>query len=479
MRAFVLASSERYLSVLINLSATAILSRLLTPAEFGIVVISFAISALAEGAREVSASNFIVQAHNLDRLALRSVFTINMGLTLAIAACLYSLSRPLASFYNLPEIREFLQVFAFAFALGLTAGPAAALMVRNLDFGRRGAGVILVALVNAVATIIFALQGASYMSFAWAYVISNAVSTVVFPLLLRDRAMFGISLRDWRAVLTFGMYGAATRLLSIAGENAAYLVMGRFLSTGGIGLLYRAGMVVTFPDRILLGAVSSVAFPTFSNETRKGVSIGPTYIHAVELLTAVHWPALSVLGLLAFPIILALLGEQWQEAAYFVQVMAGAALFNAPMSLSYTVPVALGAFRLTSVLALFHAAVSVSCIAVAAPYGPMAIAWSAWISVPINIAAALYLVHRVAPFSVRDLARGLLRSAAVAAGTALGPLIVIAAADWHFNLSPLASLAAIIMAGAGWLATLAVIRHPLLGQVLAPLRRAQSRLIAR
>ncbi|GGC78345.1 oligosaccharide flippase family protein [Chelatococcus reniformis] len=476
IRAVALASSERYFSVLTSIGATIVLSRLLTPSEFGIGVVGFAAAALAEGVREVSASNYIVQTRHLNRSALRTVFTLNGLFTLAIAACLYGLARPLARFYNLDELQTFLQVFALGFALGLTSGPAGALMARELAFGRRGAAGLLVTVINAGAAILFALQGASYMSFAWAYVISNGASAFIYPVLLRDWTMFGISLRDWRRVLTFGMYGAATRLLNIASENAAYLVMGRFVSPGGIGLLYRAGMVVTLPDRVLLGAVSSVAFPAFSREARDGVPLGPTYVRAAELMTAIYWPALTVIGLLAFPIILTLLGAQWREAATLVQIMAGAALFNAPMGISYTVPIALGAIRLTTLLALFQALVSVLCIAAAAPYGARAIAWSAWVSVPINVGAALFLVHRVAPFSVGELAMRLAGSAAVTFGTALGPLVVIAAAGWRFDLPPLASLCAILLAGLGWLASLAGVRHPLLGHIRNVLRHSRTRL---
>ena len=475
MRAFVLASSERYLSTIINLGATAILSRLLTPAEFGIVVIGYAVAALAEGAREVSASNYIVQVHNLDRHALRSVFTINTGLTFAIALALYLLSAPLAQFYKLPELREFLTVFAFAFALGPATGPAAALMARNLAFGRRSAGFTIVAAVNAAATIFFAMHGGSYMSFAWAYVVSNAISVLIFPIILRDRSMFGFSVRDWRIILKFGFYGASTRVLSIIGENASYLIMGRFLSQTGIGLIYRAAMVVTFPDRVLLGAAPSVIFSAFSNNARNEIAVGPSYVRSLELLTAIYWPAVCVIGLLAFPIIQILLGSQWQETVPLVQIMAGAALFGAPVGLSFTVPVALGQFRLTPILAAFHVLVSVSCVLLAAPHGPVAIAWSAWVSTPVNAAAALYLVHRIAHFSMRDLSLKLAASAAVAVGAALGPLAVIAFRGWQFNLSLSAGFIAVILAGLGWLAALATVRHPLLDYVPVLLQRLRSR----
>lgn len=54
--------------------------------------------------------------------------------------------------------------------------------------------------------------------------------------------MFGFSTHSWRAVLSFGAFGGATRLINIVSENAAYLIMGRYLTPSGIGLIHRAGM---------------------------------------------------------------------------------------------------------------------------------------------------------------------------------------------------------------------------------------------
>ena len=120
-RAFIFASSERYIVVLINLGTTAILSRPLTPGEFGIVIVGFAAAAISDGVRDLSASTYVVQAPAIDRTILRTVFTVNAGLTLLIAAALYALAASLSHFYRLPRLDDFFRLFALGFALGPVA----------------------------------------------------------------------------------------------------------------------------------------------------------------------------------------------------------------------------------------------------------------------------------------------------------------------------------------------------------------------
>jgi O-antigen/teichoic acid export membrane protein len=461
-QAFAIASLERYASLIINLASTAVLARLLTPGEFGIVVIGFAAAAFAEAVRELSGASYIVQARELKRETLQCAFTISVGLTFAIAPVLFLLADPIARFYHLPQLTSFLRVFALGFILGPTAPCVSALLARNLAFGRRGAATLLVAAVNAGVAVLLALHNYSYMSFAWAYVVSNAVSAVIYPLLLADHSMFGFSLKDWRSVVTFGVFGGSARLVGIVGENSIYLLLGRFLSSDAIGLLFRAGSLASFPERVVIGGATAVALPAFSDQARRGASLGHYYLRAVEMLTAIHWPALAVIGIFAYPIVRVFLGPQWLESAQYLQILIGATMLNGITSLSYPLQVAAGAIRFTPILALIHAAVVLSCLCVAAPMGSIAVAWSFWFSVPINVTVSIWLVQRVAPFSMRELGTRLLRNLTLVIGTAAGPLIIVATYNDQFDLPLPVAAGGAALAGFGWILTLMLMKHPLL-----------------
>jgi O-antigen/teichoic acid export membrane protein len=478
-RAFVLASGERYASLVIGLVTTAILSRLLTPAEFGLVAIGFAAAALLEGIREFSGSNYLVQTPELTRDSQQTVFTINVGLMLVSAGLLFVLAGPLAELYRLPALTDFLRVLALGLVLSPTAAPSSALLARELAFARRGAAILAVTLVNAVASILFALQGMSHMSFAWAYVLSNAFATLLYPLLLSERSMFGFSISSWRTVLRFGAFGGAARLIQVISENAAYLIMGRYLTPGGIGLIYRAGLIATFPDRVLLGAVGAIALPLFSHASRSGSPIGSAYVRGVEIITAVHWSALAAICVLAHPIVLLLPGPQWVEAALYVRLITVAAAFTGLSYLVFPLLTATGAIHRTTALALFNMVVALTGIAVAAPFGPVPMLVSLWVSGLINAVAAIWLARRVVPLALADLAARLARSAVVAIGAAIGPLALVAAQGWRFDLSFTGGAVGLVLSAIGWLAALKAMNHPVLGEALWLLSRARGYLVGK
>jgi uncharacterized membrane protein AbrB (regulator of aidB expression) len=94
------------------------------------------------------------------------------------------------------------------------------------------------------------------------------------------------------------------------------------------------------------------------------------------------------------------------------------------------------------------------------------------VTIPLHMWLSLWFVRRHVPFRWREVGAALWKSAAVTAGTALGPLCVVALSDQGFALTLSETLMALALAAAGWLSGVLVVRHP----VLLELRRALTEL---
>jgi O-antigen/teichoic acid export membrane protein len=199
----------------------------------------------------------------------------------------------------------------------------------------------------------------------------------------------------------------------------------------------------------------------------------------VTFITGVQWPCLALLALLAKPIIAVLLGEQWQEAAPLVSIIAAALMFNFSVNLTFSVLLVADAVRYVFFLYLIVVPVSTLIVAGAAYYGLMAVAWSMFLIVPFEVLMALHFIRRALPFPLSALFAALMPSAVVTLCSILGPWLVIAAHDWTFDLDPGPAAVAILLAGAGWLAGLRLTRHPLYAELVRAVKSALARLPGR
>jgi len=465
-RAFFWATSGRYVVMAINLTVTILAARLVPPASFGISVLSAAAYAIAEAIREIGGGAYLIQERELTAGKIRSSITVSLIVSLALTALLLLGARVIAKFYGAPEIERYLHVAALGFALGPFVFPALALMSRELAFGYQALTTISMSLAGGITTIGLAAAGFSYMAFAWANVTAALVGSALCFLFRPDLSIYRWSLSEWRSVIRFGVFDSATSLLAALGEQAPYLLLGRFLDTAGVGIAQRAILLSTFPERVILAGVGAVALPTFARSVREGTDTRAAYLRATEMITAVQWPCLMLLATLATPLVLLMLGPRWAEVAPLLRILCLAMTFSFPWGLQYPVLVSLGAVRLLPWLVASQALVNVVAVGLSAPYGLHAVAWSLVVTLPLNALAAVTIARAYLKFSWLELLRALTRSAIVTATAGLGPAAVLVLQSGFDGISLTGGLIATILAGLGWLLGLYVVRHPLRDELL-------------
>jgi O-antigen/teichoic acid export membrane protein len=474
-RALVWASTSKFLVALVNLSTTAVMARLLTPREFGIAVIGMTVYTIAEAARELGGGAYLIQNQGLTHEHIRTTFTISLVITLTVTALLALFSAWFANFYGTPELADYLKVVALWFVIGPFFYPILALMTRKMSFGHVAAINIVTAITGSVATIILALLGFSFMSYAWASVFSSICGTLLGLYLWRDLSVFRPLFRGWRGVLEFSVYDSATAIFLSIWAGAPFFILARFLGTDAIGIVQRAYFISQYPERIIMSGVGAVSLPAFSEQRRLGRDLKAGYITAIEHITGLQWPALIVLALLAHPIVMTLLGSQWPETVPLTRIMCGALLFYFPIGLNFPLLTALGAIRSLPPLVIVQAAVSLTVLWMVAPYGLEAAACSMFATVPFNVMLSMAWVRFYLPFEWTELVWAMRKSAAAALCSAAGPMAIVALSGWRFDLSIVTAVPAGCLAALGWLAGLWFTDHPLLHELARVVERFARR----
>jgi O-antigen/teichoic acid export membrane protein len=270
-------------------------------------------------------------------------------------------------------------------------------------------------------------------------------------------------------------------------QTLPQLVLGQLLPPSAVGLYNRATTVSDIPDRIVLTSVFSVAFPALAVEVREGRSLKQAYLRALGYITVFYWPALMLLALLAHPVILLLLGTQWLSVIPLLQVMAVAGLAWFPVVLTSPVLLAVGANRDRVLADLLGRSLSAVVLCSSAYFGIMAMAASKLVTLPYQMILSLCFVRRHVPFRWREAGAALWQSAMVTAGTAAGPIGVIALPDFSFDLSMAATALALLLAAIGWVVSVYMTQHPILPELrrgteaileTAVVRRLHARIVA-
>src|SRR5262245_14288527 len=135
-RSILFSALERYGSLLLLLLSTGILSRLLTPQEFGIFAIVNALTTVITASfQEFGGANYLIQKADLSEQNVRTAFTVTFCLSALTGVALYLLSDELAVLFSQQGIRLGIIVSALNLLLAPFSATLLALLRRNMEFG--------------------------------------------------------------------------------------------------------------------------------------------------------------------------------------------------------------------------------------------------------------------------------------------------------------------------------------------------------
>ena len=474
-RAYVMASLEQYLALLINLTVLATMARVLTPGEIGEAVTGLAIGLVAFSAREFVTPEFLIQRQAVDCEALRTSMTLQLAMSAAIAAALVLASGLLGHFYATPDLSFFLLLMALAGLGEAVALPGIALLRRNMTFGTLAGIRTAVSLVTGTTTIALGATGFGPVSFAWG-AIAGAITLAILTLTVSPfplSVLLRPSLAAWREVLDFGMFKGAALVVERLHESVPQLILGRIASMTSVALYNRSNALCGIPDRIIMSAFHSMAFPALAKRVREGHDIEKTYLDVLAYLSVLYWPGVTLVCLLAPSIVGIVLGPQWAEAVPVVRLLALAAVFWLPCIVTGPLLLALGRNRDAFLASLISRCLAAGVLCTASLHGVMAMALGQFVSLPLQMLVALIFVHRCVPYSLRGLVAALVPSAVVTGFSLGGPLLLLGV---HGQREPsLAQFAlSLLLAGVGWLIGLCLTRHLFLNELRIVLGAGRS-----
>ena len=477
-RSLAFSFADKYAGLLLNLVTMAIVSRLLIPAEVGLFMVASAAIILTETFRDFGVGTCIIQERELTPQFVRTAFTVIAILSALLAGGLAVAAAPIANFYGEPLLAPMLRVATISFLLAPFSNPLLALMRRDMAFDKVARIGIAAALLNSVVTVSLALLGFGALSFIYASVAAAAVMTIGALWLRPDLWVFRPTLQDWRRVVPFGAWSSVVTLLTMGFDFVPRLILGRILGFGPVGLYSRAVSLSQLPERALMNALQPVILSAMAARTRNGASLREPYLTGLANLSAVQWPALVCLALLADPVVRLLLGAQWLETIPLVRIIALASLFMVPVHLAAPVLIAIGRVRDMVVLSLITLLPCVLIVILAAHFGLRIVAFSLFVTAPLQAVASLTFLRPHVGFTIRDLGRVVRQSVLVTLGAAAAPAAMVAGWLSHAPLNPAALAVAVVGSAVGWVVGLRLTRHALDGEILQAwqlLRRVGSR----
>jgi O-antigen/teichoic acid export membrane protein len=471
-RSIFFSAVERYASVLLFLVSTAVLSRLLSPGEFGIYAVVTAVtSVFAASSQEFGGANFLIQKGSLSEANIRTAFTITFCLSMVIAVGLYLLGDAVQAIYGSDGLKSGISIAVLNFAITPFSMTIVALLRRNMQFGVIATSNFACNVTMVSVSVALAFIGYSYLAPIWGTIAGTAVQALYLMATRRNLQIFRPSLVGSAEIVRFGLYSSGVVLINVFYNSAPQLFLARVLDFAAVGLYSRAVNATQVFDKLVTQVISPVIMPAIFAQTGAGVDLRRIYLYAISLLTVLHWPFLTFMAVMAKPIILVWLGPSWLDVVPLIQFLCVGYLSLFAASLTYPVLVAAGSVRDTLLSSLISLPPSLLITFIASSFGVEAVAASAVLTFPFQAVVAIYFISRHLDLRLADIVNATRKSGVVMLCSGATATICALLVEYRLVGSVAGILIGCAATAGAWLAALIAVRHPLLSELKAPASR--------
>jgi len=460
-RNFAFGFAEKYLQAALALASSAVLARLLSPAEIGVYSIAAVLTGLAQVFRDLGTGQLLVARRDLSTQEQRALFSIALAMGWGLACLLAVLAAPLAAFYRQPELRTVLHILLLNFLLVPFSSQVTAMLRREMRAGALLKVSSSYCVVQFIATIALASTGMGPSALAWGSFCATVAGLIAALMLQPPGMAWRPAWQGVRQLVRPGGLAVTGNAIDEVGVVAPDLVAGKLLGAEEVALLGKAQSVLALFNQAVTSAVSPVVFPLFAKHAREGGDPVQAFVSAAACITALSWPFFLYAGLFASPLVSLLYGNQWQGSVPLIRIMCGAAALYSMFNMARYLLLATGHIGEQARIDAISVAGRLLLLV------PAALASLQWLAAAV--ALSLVLRSFVVLRSLRSLyglellaLLGQLRKSALAAVAAAGPAVLVLLA------SPNGAGALQMLAGAGagafgWGLAIWLQRHPLAG----------------
>ena len=362
----------------------------------------------------------LVLNERTDSFRIGQAFGLLVLTNAALAALQFALAPLAADYFRQPMVADLLRFQALFYLANPFTALGHALLARRLEFKRQSRIDLVAALLSAATALGCALGGLG----VWTLVIAPGV------LWYSRAAGYILATRMWEIRPRFRFtgagemvsYGGAMMLVQLcwfAQSQMDVFIGGRVLDPHRLGLYTTALFVTQILATKFIPPLNEVAFAAYSRMQDRPDAIAPAFLKTVRLISLVAMPCYFGIAVTAEPMVAAVLGWRWLEAAALVPILAMAMPFMTLQILFGPATNAIGRPGLQLRVGLIGAALMTAAFLVGIRWGATGLAW-AWLGGMAALLAATMLVSLpVLGARQRDFAKAALPGVAGAAGMAL------------------------------------------------------------
>jgi O-antigen/teichoic acid export membrane protein len=431
----------------VNFLITIILARLLFPEDFGLVAMVMIFFELSSVFVESGFSTALIREKTISEADKSTTFIFNLITAVVLYIALFFCAPLIAAFFEQPLLTLLVRVMGLNLIIEALSIVQGSTLTQQIDFKTQAKARFGAIALSGIAGVAAAFQGLG----VWALVIRILVMAVVQTFFLWKlnpwKPSFVFSKESFRRLFGFGSKILSAALLDKFFSHIYKLVIGKFFAAATLGFYAQAANFSNMVINTLFRTVQTVTYPVLSKLQDDLARLKEGYRKILKLSSFVIFPAMTLLGVLAEPILAVLVGDKWLPSVPFLQLLclAGATYHFTTVNLNMLL--VLGRSDLSLKLEVVKKIVIGLAILIGLPFGVMGLVIGEVIATYINMSINAWYSKKFLNYSFGEQ----LLDVAPTLGISLAMGAAVYLATFSYESSPALLILGLILGGAAYL----------------------------
>lgn len=311
---------ERGGNAVVQLAVQIVMARLLAPEQFGMLSIMLVFVNLGNVVVQSGMNTALIQAPEVHRIDCSTVFWMSFAISAVLYAAVFLAAPAISSFYDLSGLVWPLRALTLLLVVNAYNAVQIALITRRLEMRKIFNATLISSAVSAACGIGCALAGAGVWALVaqqLSYQVSNCLAHAVQ---LDWRPHLEFSIASARRLFGFGSRLLASGLLDQGYQSLSDLIIGRQFSASSLGYVSQGKKYPQAIGNLLDGATQPVMLSAVSRVQDDAAQVKRLVRRALKTSTFLIAPAMVLFATVAPSLVPLLLGDQWRDSVWFMQV---------------------------------------------------------------------------------------------------------------------------------------------------------------
>ena len=319
-RGFVWSGIERFSIQGISFILSIIIARIVSPSSYGLIVMIHVFLSFSQIFIDGGFANALIQKKERTEIDYYTVFIFNMVVAIGLYFVFFFAAPLIAAFYHEPQLTELTRVISLNLIFSSLSIVQKARLTIALDFKTQTKAGILAVLISGTCGVICAYSGME----VWALVVQGLVSQVIISMALmwysRWLPKLQFSIFSFKTMFSFGSKLMANNLITGIYINLANLIIGKKYTAADLAYYNRGFTLTQFPSSNIAEVMNRIIFPVLTRLQDDRQKLIEAYTKYLHLSNYIILPLMTLLLVLAHPLIEVLLTEKWLPAVPYIQI---------------------------------------------------------------------------------------------------------------------------------------------------------------